>query len=160
MRNLSFSLIFFIFLAFSASAQTKEARKIDEFGVIPCGDFRSRLDNFLAKLQNELRSKGFVIVYEGKYSYQIYDQYPKTKLKTYLPAFGESNYRTQIMMNHFKFRNFPSDKYLFISGGYRENHAVELWIIPNGATPPKPTPTLDKINYRKGKPIKIDCGEV
>ena len=160
MKKFLSSFVFFALLAINIFAQAKEARRIDEFGVIPCGDFRSRLDNFLAKLQNESKSKGFVIVYEGKYSYQIYDQYPLTKLKTYLPAFGESNYRTQVMMNHFKFRSFPSDKYLFISGGFRENHAVELWIVPNGATSPKPTPTLDKINYRKGKPIKIDCGEV
>jgi len=47
MRNLSFSLIFFIFLAFSISAQNGEAKKIDEFGELNCEDILARSDNLL-----------------------------------------------------------------------------------------------------------------
>ena len=74
MKKQLFSFLLALFFALSISAQNKEARKFDEFGVISCGEFRSRLDNFLGELQNEPKSNGFVIVYEGKYSYQIYNQ--------------------------------------------------------------------------------------
>lgn len=158
MRKILFSLVF-LFLFINIFAQNKEARKIDEFGVVPCEEFRARLDSFLSELQIAGQSKGFIIVYEGNYSYRIYDQYPNTKFKTYLPSFGESNYRTQVMINHFKFRNFDPSKYLFISGGFREKHEIEFWIVPNGVKPPKASPTLDKIKYRKGKPIKINCDD-
>jgi hypothetical protein len=53
------------------------------------------------------------------------------------------------------FRRFPKEKVLFISGGFRENHTVELWVVPNGANPPKATPTLESMKYRKGKPVNM-----
>ena len=152
-------LILVVSLVSSILAQTKEARKIDEFGSIPCEELRARLDSFLSELQNNPQTKGFVIVYEGKYFYPDFNKYPPEKIKTYLPAFGEAQLRTQAFINHFKWRNFPSDRYLFISGGYREKHTVEFWIVPNGAKPLRPSPTLDKMKFRKGKPERITCEE-
>ena len=160
MKTRIFSFLLIFSFVISVAAQTKEARKIDEFGSIECEELRARLDNFLSELQNTPQAKGFLIVYEGKYFQRVYDRFPDEKIKTYLPAFGEANYRTQVFLNHFKFRNSSSpDSYLFVSGGYRENHTVEMWIVPNGTIPPKPTPTLDKMKYRKGKPLKIVCNE-
>lgn len=159
MREILFSLILLVLLIVNISAQTKEARKIDEFGSIPCEEIRARLDRFLTELQNDPQTKGFVIVYEGKYFYPDYSEYPSEEIKIYLPTFGESQLRTQTFINHFKWRNFPSDRYLFISGGYREKHTVEFWLVPNRAKPPSPSPTLDKMKYRKGKTERITCEE-
>lgn len=155
-------ILIFLFLlsfAFDVAAQLEEPRKVDEFESIQCEDLRTRLDSFLVEIQNNPQSKGFVIVYEGKYSSYIYNRSGISKRKYHLPTFGEANYRTQVFLKHFQFRQFQSDKYLFIDGGFRENHSVELWIVPDTAKPPKPTPTLSNIKYRKGKPILIVCDE-
>jgi hypothetical protein len=36
-----------------------------------------------------------------------------------------------------------SGRIVIVDGGYREGATVELFIVPAGATPPTPTPTLD-----------------
>jgi hypothetical protein len=57
-------------------------------------------------------------------------------------------------------RNFPRvERFNFIEAGFREKLTVEIWLAPNGATLPKPTPTLTKMKYRKGKAVGfcIDC---
>lgn len=151
----SFLLIFVIFGG--AFAQTEEPRKFEEFGETDCEDLRGRLDNFMVHLRNEPNAKGLVLVYEGKYSRPIYNRQGKPQYKDFLPAVGESKYRMTVLRNHFKFRKFPADKISVIDGGFRETFTMEFWIIPNGAESPAPTPTLDKMKYRKGKPSKIVC---
>ena len=156
-KKISNFLIIFSF-AFTVSSQTKEARKIDELINYHCDDMLARLDNLASQIMKESNAKGFLIVYEGKYSLNVNNK-GKNELKIFLPRFGESSLRTQIMQNHLlNFRNLPKEKFLFISGGFRESHTVELWIVPTGANPPKPTPTLENIKYRKGKPEDICAG--
>lgn len=152
-------LFFVLFTAvFSVSAQTKEARLFEEFGNLSCEDLRNRLDLFLIELQNSSDSKGYVMVYEG--NYYSYDYRRKTsELKYQFPVFGEATLLSQHMLQHLKYRKFPPEKYLFISGGLRENYTVQLWIFPKHAKPPIPTPTLDKIKYRKGKLLGVVCSE-
>jgi hypothetical protein len=43
---------------------------------------------------------------------------------------------------------------VLIDGGYREEFIQEIWIVPNGAKAPIPTPTLQEkdIKFAKGKP--------
>jgi hypothetical protein len=45
-----------------------------------------------------------------------------------------------------------------INGGYRELWEAELWIVPKGATPPTPTPTIkvQDIRFRRGRIKKSD----
>lgn len=160
MKHKFFTVFSILLFAFNVDAQNKEMRKFEEFGNIQCGDLRTRLDLFLIELQNNPQSKGFVIVYDGKHYSYDYSRGGNPKIKYQLPVFGEATLLTQQMLNHFKYRNFPSDRYLFISGGYRENYTVELWVVPTGAEPPKPTPTANEIKYRKGKLKGIICGEV
>ncbi|MDQ3635995.1 MAG: hypothetical protein M3405_16050 [Acidobacteriota bacterium] len=105
----------------------------------------------MIKIQNRPDTYGYVIIYDGKYAYRPYNLNEKIPLKTYLPFFGETNYRTHQIMRHFTLRAFPSNRILFINGGIKEIYQINLWIISKGATPPKPMPTLDKMAYRKGK---------
>lgn len=141
--------IIFCFLYFSAFAQNKEAQKDGELpSYWECDNVIAVTDNFLLNLQNNPQSTGFVIFYEGKYA----DDVEKSKPKMLLPRRGEANFRVQIIRNHIKFRNFDPDRILFIDGGFREEHKIEYWIVPDGAKLPKPAPTLDNIEYRKGKP--------
>ncbi len=144
-KHLFISAILLI-LAFNISAQEKEAELSDEFGWIPCEDFRTRIDNFMVDLINRPDARGYVITYDGKY-------------RGKLPVFGETKLRTQTMIQHFKFRKFPMNRVMFISGGYREDHTNRLYIVPKGAEPPKPEPTLDDMKYRKGKLVGVICNE-
>jgi len=156
MKNLI--LLLFLCLALIVSAFAQEARKIDELSNYYCDDMLARLDYLASETMKESNAKGFVIVYEGRYSKYVNNR-GKNELKTFLPRFGESAYRTKSMQNHLlNFRNLPKEKFLFISGGFRENHTVELWVVPNGANPLKSTPTLENIKYRKGKPEDICAG--
>ena len=160
MKKQLFSFLLALFFALNLSAQSKGARKTEELNSLyNCEDLQLRLDAFVVHLQNEPKARGYLFVYEGKYSQYVYDRKGNSKVKTYLPTFAEANLRTQVIFNHFKFRGFPIDRILLISGGYREEHSIEFWIVPNGAKPPKPSPTLDEIKYRKGKPL-VFCSPI
>jgi len=155
-----FSILFALLLFIGASvlAQSKEPRKVNEFGWIPCEQLRHILDEFLAELQSSPDSLGYAYVYEGKSSMRSYGK-RGSRLETFLPAVGEAAYRTNIFRRHFAFRRFDPGRYLFIDGGYRENFSVELWIVPIGVRPPATTPTLDEMKFRRGKPEQIVCEE-
>lgn len=155
----SLLLLLFICSAFIASAFAHEARKFYEFKSYNCEDMLVRLDYFANEIMKESNAKGFAIVYEGKYSKYVYNGKGEGKLRTFPPRFGESASRIRLMQNHLlTFRTFPKERFLFISGGFRENHTVELWIVPNGVNPPKSLPTLKETKYRKGKPENICAG--
>ncbi len=49
----------------------------------------------------------------------------------------------------------PSEKIVFIEAGFREKLTIEFWLVPLGAEPPKPNPTLKKMKYQKGKPLDL-----
>lgn len=48
-----------------------KAEQINEFGILDCDDFLSRLDNFFNVLKNEPSSTGYVIIYTEKGSRQL-----------------------------------------------------------------------------------------
>ncbi len=152
-RQLSIFL-FLLSLVFSVSAQEKESRKFGEFNsVLQCEYERSVFDNFFIELQNNPQSMGFIIFYEGNYSDRIYDDKGNVKtVKTDLPRYGDVNARIKIIRDHIRLRRYDPNSVLFIDGGFREEFGIEFWLVPNGADLPKPTPPLDRIKYRKGKP--------
>ena len=39
---------------------------------------------------------------------------------------------------------FPSARVGAYDGGFREQPAFEVWIVPEGSEPPRPTPTIDR----------------
>ncbi|MCU1287835.1 MAG: hypothetical protein JWN60_64 [Acidobacteria bacterium] len=156
MKKILFSLIFLILLSGNISARRDEFVMFDQLQSYNCEDFMARLDNFMNALSNDGTSRGFIVVYEGRYSEYVYNKKKEGKLKSFLPRFSESAFRVHLMQNYMiNFRRFPKEKVLFISGGFRENHTVELWVVPNGANPPKATPTLESMKYRKGKPVNM-----
>ncbi len=137
-------------MVFSVSAQVKEARKVDEFTNTNCDDYSARMDSLLTEVSNYSDAKGYVFVYEGKLKQYVYDKNPKReRIKFVSPEVGMAKELIGYLKNHLLFRNYPSDKIVFIEAGFREKLAVELWIVPNKVNSPKPTPTLKKIKQRK-----------
>lgn len=149
-------LLFLFAFVFSVSAQEKEAQKVDELPSFwQYEEVRAVIDNFFIRLQRNPQTTGFIIYYEGKY-YADYEENKKPKIL--LPRRGEADFRMQIIRDHIRLRRYDADRILFINGGFREENTTEFWLVTNGAELPTPTPTLDKMQYRKGKP-EWTCNE-
>ena len=150
MKNLLFGLLILFSLVVTVSAQTVEAIKVDEKKAMTCDYLQGYLDNFFAQIMNNSETaKGYIIVYEGKVP-----SYKKDN-KTINPPRGYAKSWIQTVKNDMKFRVIDNKKIIFINGGFRNDFTVEFWIVPIGATPPKASPTLEKIKYRKGKATDI-----
>jgi len=153
MKRYFFILFLLLSFAFSISAQEKEARKVDEFESVNCDDYLARMDNFQIELSNDPTAKGYILIYEGKIP-----KNSKGKFIFVFPHSGEAKSYKKTMIRRMAFRKYDRQRIVFIEAGFREKLTVEFWLVPAGAEPPKPTPTLKKIKYRKGEPIDF-CGD-
>jgi len=97
-------------------------RKFDEFPDISRNDEKARLDNFGIELQNDPTSIGYVIVYPGRAS----------KRSEVQDHFGRV---IDYLVNS---RGMDKNRIRTIEGPKRDHLFVELWITPQGATPPNP----------------------
>jgi hypothetical protein len=162
MKSQLFSFLFLISLVFSVSAQNKEVQKIEEFGATNCCDYRARMDNLFIEIDKSYDAKGYVFVYEGNIEQRVYDKNGKYKETKDVPSEkGSAEELIDYFKNHLLLRRFSPEKIVFINAGFREKYTVELWLVPNGVNPPKPTPTLEKIKQRKPKHKPFGfCGEI
>jgi hypothetical protein len=101
-------------------------RKVDEYGDIAVGDEKARLDNFAVELQNDPTAQGYLICYGGRRG-----------------ARGAALRRCDRAKNFLVIsRGIDAWRITALDGGDRNGLTVEAWIVPSGATPPKPTPTV------------------
>ncbi len=135
-------------LLFSVSVFAQEAVKIDEFGLIGCDDQLARMDNMIIQAQNNPNSKVYVLIYEGK---EMNYNSRKKKSELAFPAFGSAKARINSIKEYLKQRKYSDNKFSFVEAGFREEYAVEIWLVPDGAKPPEPTFTIKKMKFRKGK---------
>lgn len=98
------------------------ARKFDEFPDISRNDEKARLDNFMIELQNDPTATGYVIVYPGRSSKRGDVQHHSTRIVEYL----------------VHSRGLDERRIVTLVGTAREELFVELWVSPQGATPPNP----------------------
>jgi hypothetical protein len=103
-----------------------QPRKIDEYGDIPLGEEQQRLDNLAVELQNDPTSQTSLICYGGKRSGPRAAMRRCERAKNYL----------------ISSRGIEVRRVFIIDGGYREGPTVEAWIVPFGAQPPQPSPTV------------------
>lgn len=146
MKKIIAVLLFNFLLGISVFAQ--EAEKIDEFENIPCDDYLARMDNAMVTAQNYPSSTVYVLVYEGK---ELRYNDRKNKTETVLPARGTAEKKILSMKKYLSLKKFPGERFAFIEAGFRENLTVEIWRVPEGASPPKSSSTLKEMKYRKGK---------
>jgi hypothetical protein len=138
-------------LSVRGSAPISPIRKFDEFGDIKCEDEYARLDNFAIQLQHESQAKGLMIFYGGK------------TFRGKLPKHGEAEARAARLKPYLvRRRGIPSNQVIVINGGYAEEWHVEIWIVPQGASMPTPSPLIpvEQIKFRKGRvsPRAYRCG--
>ena len=93
------------------------AMKFDEYGNIRFNDEKARLDNYAIQLQNEPGSTGTIIVYGS--------------------CAGEAQQRGDRAKDYLvNTRGIEAGRITVIDGGCRAELKVELWIVPQGSTPP------------------------
>jgi hypothetical protein len=98
------------------------SRKFDEFPDISRNDEKARLDNFGIELQNDPTATAYVIVYPGKSSKRGEIQQHASRVVDYL----------------VNSRGLDQRRIVTMIGTPRDHLFVELWITPQGATPPNP----------------------
>ncbi|HEX8285788.1 MAG TPA: PKD domain-containing protein [Pyrinomonadaceae bacterium] len=104
------------------------ARKIDEYGRIPFGDEKARLNNMREELQNDPTAQGYLICYGGRRGRAGEARRLCERARDYLVAT----------------RGIEGSRVVTVEGGLREEPTTEFWIVPSGATPPTPTPTVGR----------------
>jgi hypothetical protein len=95
-------------------------------------DQKARLDNLAVELQNDPSATTYVIAYGGRTSRIGQADLLGTRARDYLVVQ----------------RGIDQSRIVVLNGGFREEDCVELWIIPQGATPPQPTPTVQAGDVR------------
>lgn len=156
-------IIFCLFVfALSGFAQTEETGKVAEFGEVNCEMILAYSDGLLNELNKNPTSIAYLIFYEGKHSQYTYNKKTKKlESKLFNPRYGEARNRTKAVTLYLtKWRKVSKDRFELIDGGYNSEYRVELWVLPIGAEPPKPSPTLERkdIKIRRGKPPRVaDC---
>src|SRR6185295_10837412 len=101
-------------------------------------DQKARLDNLAVELQNDPSTTTYVIAYGGRTSRAGSADLLGTRARDYLV--------TQ--------RGIDQSRITVMNGGFREEDCVELWIVPSGATPPQPTPTVQAGDVRPAAPAR------
>ena len=130
------------------------SQKFDSFGDTCCNDEKAHLDNFAVTLQAQPDAQGYIIFYGGRRQ-----SYPSCSGRQRLQLRGESQARAARLKPYLvSSRGIDYARVIVIDGGYRESWTAELWIVPKGATPPTPSPTVqpNNIRYRKGRIKKRD----
>lgn len=115
-----------------------EARKFDEYGPLAPKDENARLDNFVNEIQMDPQAQAYVIAYGGRAGKAGDAQRAANKAKDYL----------------VKKRGIDSSRVVVMDGGYREQAMTELWLVPSGANPPQPEPTVKPNKTKPATPAK------
>jgi hypothetical protein len=97
-------------------------KKFDEFPDISRNDEKARLDNFGIELQNDPTATAYVIVYPGRSCKRSDVQHHSSRIIDYL----------------VNSRGLDQRRIVTLVGPVRDELHVELWITPQGATPPNP----------------------
>ena len=97
-------------------------KKFDEFPDISRNDEKARLDNYGIELQNDPTATAYVIVYPGRSGKKGEVQHHASRIVDYL----------------VNSRGLDKSRIVTLVGPARDNLFVELWITPQGATPPNP----------------------
>jgi hypothetical protein len=108
------------------------ARKVDEFPSIAYDDDKARFDNFAIEMQSNPDAQGYIIAYSGRTSRAGQSQRLSDRARSYL---------TQN-------RGVDPARLVIVDGGYRDADTYELWIVPQGAQSPQPSPTVSPSEAR------------
>jgi hypothetical protein len=99
-------------------------------------DLKARLDNLTVELQNDPTTTSYIFAYGGRTSAAGQANRLLTRARDYLV--------TQ--------RGVDASRIVVMNGGFREEDCVEVWVVPRGATPPQPSPTVQPGDVKPAQP--------
>ncbi len=108
------------------------AREFDVCCNCSFDDQKARLDNLAVELQNDQSTTTYIFAYGGRTSRTGQGDRIGARARDYLMSQ----------------RGIDSARIIVLNGGFREQDCVELWIVPSGATPPQPRPTVQAGDVR------------
>jgi len=111
------------------------AQEFDECNSCSLDDQKARLDNLAIELQNDPSTRASIIAYGGRTSPLHQVEKLMSRARDYLVTK----------------RGIDASRLTIVNGGFREEDSVELWIVPSGATAPRPTPTVQAGDVYKRK---------
>ena len=111
------------------------AQEYDECNSCSLNDQKARLDNLAVELQNDPSLRAYIIAYGGRMSPLGQVEKLMSRAREYLVAH----------------RGIDASRLTVVNGGFREEDSVEAWLVPSGAAPPQPTPTV-QMSEVKPKP--------
>jgi len=97
-------------------------------------DQKARLDNLAVELQNDPTTRTYIFAYGGRTSPVGHADRLLARARDYLV--------TQ--------RGIDASRITLANGGFREEDCVEVWVVPQGATTPQATPTVQAGDVRPG----------
>jgi hypothetical protein len=128
-------------------ADTPLARRLDEFGAVPCGDELARLDNFIHALSGEPHAQGYIVIRGGWRRGKVI----------------EARSRSIRMMSYMVYRRgIEYERVAAVDSGGRGELNVGLWIVPPGAAPPDDAAARGARTVRlpRGRRRPPDCEDV
>jgi len=99
---------------------------LDEFSHVPYSEIAARIQNLFVELGNDPSMSGYIAVYGSRQG---------NKKDT---AWAIRNIQQSI-----SFMKLDPSRIKIADGGFREEMWVEVYLLPPGVEPPKPTPTLN-----------------
>ncbi|HYN86113.1 MAG TPA: hypothetical protein VER32_12770 [Pyrinomonadaceae bacterium] len=116
---------------------------LDRYGDIPCEDLLARLDHLAIRLTNEPDAEAHLIVYGGRLG-------AERRVRAHI-EFTRDYLMTQ--------RGIAARRVRVEYGGRREEFTVEPYVVPKGATPPGPLPTIGEDDAAT-RAVKFDEGRL
>jgi hypothetical protein len=96
--------------------------KFDEIGEVARDDEKARLDVFAIELQNSPGAQGYIIGYGGSGRRAVSGQKRAQNARDYVVTT----------------RGIDASRIVVLDGGQRTTGSLQLWLVPPGATPPRP----------------------
>src|SRR5215204_1296028 len=130
-----------------ASLAQGSAKKEVETEFYGCESELRHLDDLALALQGDPPVLAYIIVYAPRAGSR-----PDTAA-----AYGARMKKYLITERHLE-----SDRLTVVDGGFREKLSYELWLVPEGAQPPSPRPTVSRksVRLRRGRTRLRTCWEI
>ena len=118
------------------------AKKLDEYATLKEEEENTKLEAFMSNVTPG--DQAFIFVYAGRTSPRGHADLEVRRLRASLLKTG-----------------VPAERIVTVNGGFREEVAHELWLVPIGAEPPRATPTVNakEIVYPKTTPAVKKPGQ-
>lgn len=115
---------------------TREARKVSEYGDILDDEAKAQLDIYAVELNNDPTATATVVGYGGR----------NGRDRRRRGAQQRADFARDYLVNQ---RGVDASRVQTIDGGFREDAATELWLVPTGAPQPTASPTVDASEVRQ-----------